>query len=91
VDRLDQPEEALSAELDRVECILAQKDAEIRRLKSELELRGLYVEQLHAALEAQASELAALDDRLQRLEPAESAVDPWRTLLRLPIRVKKAS
>jgi chromosome segregation ATPase len=90
VDRLDQPEEVLSSELDRLESILAQKDAELRRLKSEMDLRALYLEQLHAAIDAQAGELAALDDRLRRLEPAESAVKPRRSFLSLAIRVKKA-
>ena len=88
VDRLDQPEEPLSAELDRLESILAQKDAELRRLKSEMELRGLYIEELHTALEAHASELAALDDRVRRLEPPGVAAQPRRWLLPLSIRVK---
>ena len=88
VDRLDQPEETLSAELDRLESILVQKDAEIRRLKSEMELRGLYIEELHAVLEAQASELSELDDRLRSLEPTEVPARPRRGLLPLSIRVK---
>ena len=88
MDRLDQPEETLSAELDRLESILVQKDAEIRRLKSEMELRGLYIEELHSALETQGGELAALDDRVRRLEPPEAAARPRRWLLPLSIRVK---
>ena len=90
MDCPDQPEEVFSAELDRLESILAQKDTEIRRLKSEMELRDLYMEELHTALEAQAGELAALDDRLRRLEPAEVTAQPRRALLPLSIRVKKA-
>ncbi len=89
MDRLEQSEEAFSAELDRLESVLAQKDAEMRRLKSELDLRDLYLEQLHSAFDAQAAELAALGDRIHRLEPAESAAEPRRSLLPLPIRVKK--
>ena len=88
MDRLDLPEESLSAELDRLESILVQKDAEIRRLKREMELRGLYIEELHSALETQGSELAALDDRVRRLEPPEAAAQPRRWLLPLSIRVK---
>lgn len=90
MERTDQPEEGLSAELDRLESILAQKDAEIRRLKSEMELRDLFIEELHGALEAQAGELAVLDDRLRRLEPATVPAKPRQSLLPLLIRVKKA-
>ena len=68
VERLDQPEDYYSSEPDPPESIVDQKDVEIRRLKSELELRELYMEELHTALAAQATELAALDDRLLRLE-----------------------
>lgn len=89
VERLDQPEEVLSAELDRLESILTQKDAEIRRVKSELELRELYIEELHTALDAQAIELSAMDDRLRRLEPAVIAAQPRRGLL--PIRLKNVA
>ena len=83
MDRLDQPEEVFSAELDRLESILAQKDAELRRLKSEMELRDLYIDELHTTLKAQAGELAALDDRLRRLEQADVAAQPRRGLLPL--------
>lgn len=86
MERLDQPEEVLSAELDRLEAILTQNDAELRRVRSELELQELYIEELHTALEAQAGELSAMDDRLRRLEPAELAAQPRRGLL--PIRLK---
>jgi len=89
VERLDQPEEVLSAELDRLESILNQKDSELRRVKSELELRQLYIEELHTALEAQAVELTAMDDRLRRLEPAVVAAQPRRGLM--PIRLKNAA
>lgn len=89
MERLDQPEETFSAELDRLESILVQKDAEIRRLKSEMELRGLYIEELHTVLEAQASELDELDRRLRRLEPTDGPAQPRRALLALSILVKK--
>lgn len=90
MDSLEQPDEVFSAELDRLESILSQKDSELRRLKSEMELRDLYIDELHSALEAQAAELAALDDRLRRLEPAAEAVPPRRTLLSVLNRVKKS-
>ena len=89
VERLDQPEEVFSAELDRLESILNQKDSELRRVKSELELRELYIEELHTALEAQAVELTAMDDRLRRLEPAVIAAQPRQGLM--PIRLKDAA
>ena len=84
----NQSEEAFSVELDRLESILTQKDTEIRRLKSESELRDLYIDELHVALEAQAAELAALDDRLRRLEPAPAAAQPPRGLFQLRRRPK---
>jgi hypothetical protein len=89
VERLDQPEEVFSAELDRLESILNQKDSELRRVRSELELRELYIEELHTALEAQAVELSAMDDRLRRLEPAVIAAQPRRGLM--PIRLKNSA
>lgn len=89
VDRLDQPKDFYSSEPDPPESTLDQKDAEIRRLKSEMELRDLYMEELHTALAAQATELAALDDRLLRLEPADVAAQARRALPLPLIRVKK--
>lgn len=65
----DEPEEILAGHLDRLESILAQKDAEVRRLRTELDLRQLYVNELHAVLNRQARQLQDLDKRVRLLEP----------------------
>lgn len=66
----DEPEEILAGHLDRLESILAQKDAEVRRLRTELDLRQLYVNELHAVLNRQARQLQDLDKRVRLLEPS---------------------
>lgn len=65
------------SELDRVERLLAAKESEILRLKTELALKTLYVEELQATLESQAREMEAFDARLRRME-ASAAVQAAR-------------
>ena len=60
--------EPLADDLDQLENILAARDTELRRTRTELELRNLYVAELHAALRRQAEEMEQLAARLQRLE-----------------------
>lgn len=55
-------------ELDRLEQVLAAKEADLQRLKTELALKTLYVDELQATLDAQARELEAFDARLQYME-----------------------
>ena len=50
-----------SSELDRIEQLLAHKDAELQRLRTELALKTLYIDELQATLESQARELEAFD------------------------------
>ncbi len=76
MDRLEQTEQPIPAGRERQDWNADQAEAEIRRLKSELELRDLYIEEMHAALSAQVNELAALDDRLRRLEPPGAQAIP---------------
>ncbi len=57
-----------SSELDRIERLLAHKDAELQRLRTELALKTLYIDELQATLESQARELEAFDQRLRRME-----------------------
>ncbi|MBS1871724.1 MAG: hypothetical protein JSU00_00820 [Acidobacteria bacterium] len=66
----DEPEEILAGHLDRLESILAQKDAEVRRLRTELDLRQLYLNELHAVLNRQTRQLQDLDKRVRLLEPS---------------------
>lgn len=72
----DEPEEILAGNLDRLESILAQKDAEVRRLRTELDLRQLYVNELHAVLNRQARQLQDLDKRVRFLEPCNMTPGP---------------
>ena len=58
----------MAAHLDRLEDILTAKDTELRRIRTELDLRNLYVSELHAVLRRQAAQLAELNERLQLLE-----------------------
>lgn len=55
--RVEPADELLNRHLDRLESILSQKDGEVRRLKTELDLRILYTKELHAQLQAQVVEL----------------------------------
>jgi len=66
--RVEPADELLNRHLDRLESILSQKDAEVRRLKTELDLRILYTKELHAQLQAQVVELTELDHRVRMLE-----------------------
>ncbi|MGC4053020.1 MAG: hypothetical protein QM757_27180 [Paludibaculum sp.] len=94
----DEPEEILAGHLDRLESILAQKDAEVRRLRTELDLRQLYVNELHAVLNRQMCQLQDLDKRVRLLEPGVPPPVPRPEVERpaLPsswtarIRIKKA-
>lgn len=65
----------LPDDLDRLEAILAHKDAELRLLHSELDLRQLYVTELHQRLEGQARQLLTLEERLTQLEAGAAARD----------------
>jgi predicted nucleic acid-binding Zn-ribbon protein len=49
---------------------LAEKDAEIARLSTELSLKEVLVEEMGRVLEAQAEALAKLEARIERLEAA---------------------
>jgi len=60
--------EPLADDLDQLESILAARDTELRRARTELELRNLYVAELHATLRRQAEQMEQLAVRLQRLE-----------------------
>ncbi len=68
------------AQLDRLSEVIAARDADLRRLKTELELRDLYIQELHAQLRRQA-------ERLEQLEQlARTALGPAR----LPARAAGA-
>ncbi|MBI5084786.1 MAG: hypothetical protein HZB13_09350 [Acidobacteria bacterium] len=79
----------MAAYLDRLESILTQRDGELQRLKTELDLRNLYVRELHATLEAQASALSTLEKRIRRIElgssPAGEATPPVMLRIKKPL------
>ncbi len=72
----EEPEEILAGHLDRLESILAQKDTEVRRLRTELDLRQLYVNELHATLNRQTRQLQDLDKRIRLLEARQTLAIP---------------
>lgn len=61
-------EELLGGHLDRLESAISSKDAELRRLRTELELRNLYVAELHAVLQKQARDLEDLSARVRSID-----------------------
>jgi uncharacterized coiled-coil protein SlyX len=60
--------ESLGDPLDKLESVVTAQDTELRRTRTELELRNLYVAELHAVLKRQAEQLEQLTRRLERLE-----------------------
>lgn len=70
------PAEPLAEHLDQLENVLTAQDAELRRTRTELELRNLYVAELHAVLKRQAEQMEQLAARLQHLEASRPAPRP---------------
>ncbi|MBI4893804.1 MAG: hypothetical protein HY821_24520 [Acidobacteria bacterium] len=68
--RLDLADEIMVQHLDRLEQIITERDTELRRLRTELELRNLYTAELHSSLKHQAAQLQELEARLSRCEAA---------------------
>lgn len=64
----DEQPDCFANELDRIERLLAHKDSELQRLRTELALKTLYIDELQATLESQARELEAFDRRLRLVE-----------------------
>lgn len=60
--------EPLGEHLDQLENVLTAQDTELRRIRTELELRNLYVAELHAVLRRQAGQLEELAARVRQLE-----------------------
>lgn len=66
--------EPLGEHLDQLESVLTAQDTELRRTRTELELRNLYVAELHAVLKRQAEQMEQLARRLERLEGGRQAM-----------------
>ena len=64
----DEQADTFGTELDRLERVLASKEAELQRLRTDLALKTLYVDELQATLDAQAREMEAFDTRLRQME-----------------------
>ena len=71
-------EEPLGTALDRLEAVLSQRESEIRRLKAELDLRNLYITELHEQLSEHVKTFQGLEARIQRLESAQTATMTMR-------------
>lgn len=61
--------EAMLEELDRLSAVIAAREAELRRLKNEVELRDLYIQELHAQLRRQAERLERIEELVRRALP----------------------
>jgi hypothetical protein len=70
---LESPEEPLGDQLDRLEAAVVARDAELRRLKTEFELRTLYMHELQSTIEAQARRLEQLEQLVKQIEEARQA------------------
>jgi chromosome segregation ATPase len=62
-------EELLLEQIERLSAAIAARENELRRLKSEVELRDLYIQELHAQLRRQAERLEELERRVRALAP----------------------
>jgi hypothetical protein len=67
------PDETLLMHLDRVESLVARKDAELAQLKTESELKDLLIKEMHSALGGQEALLRKLLSRIEDLERRLSA------------------
>ncbi len=65
--------ESLVTSLDRLAQAIAEKDAEIGRLSTTLNLKQVLIEEMGRVLEAQAAALDKLEARLERLEEASTS------------------
>lgn len=61
--------EAMLEELDRLSAVIAAREAELRRLRHEVELRDLYIQELHVQLRRQAERLERIEQLVRRVLP----------------------
>jgi uncharacterized coiled-coil protein SlyX len=61
------PEETLLEQIEQLSSLIAARDQELRRLRDDLALRDLYIEELHAVLRRQAERLERLENRFRDL------------------------
>jgi uncharacterized coiled-coil protein SlyX len=61
------PGETLLEQIEQLSSLIAARDQELRRLRDDLALRDLYIEELHAVLRRQAEQLERLEKRFRDL------------------------
>lgn len=65
------PEEPLLDPIERLSALIAARDQELRRLREDLAVRDLYIDQLHAMLRNQAERLERIEQRVRNLVPRQ--------------------
>ena len=66
------PDEAVFEQRERLSELIAVRDQELRRLREELGLRDLYIEELHAVLRRQAERIEHIEQRIRRLAAGDA-------------------
>lgn len=61
------PGETPLEQIEQLSSLIAARDQELRRLREDLALRDLYIEELHAVLRRQAERLERLEKRFRDL------------------------
>lgn len=64
------PEEPLLEQIERLSALIAVRDQELRRLREDLVLRDLYIDELHRILRQQAERLERLEEKIRRIAAA---------------------
>ncbi|MEJ5368021.1 MAG: hypothetical protein WHT08_06870 [Bryobacteraceae bacterium] len=64
------PEEPLLEQLERLSALIASRDQELRRLREDLVLRDLYIDELHRILRLQAERLERIEEKIRRIAAA---------------------
>ncbi len=58
-------------QIERLSALIRARDQELRRLREELGLRNLYIDELHAVLRRQAERIEHIEGRIRRLAAGE--------------------
>ncbi|MGQ9918104.1 MAG: hypothetical protein ACUVS7_11860 [Bryobacteraceae bacterium] len=64
------PEEPLLEQLERLSALIAARDQELKRLRADLVLRDLYIDELHRVLRQQAERLERIEEKIRRIAAA---------------------
>lgn len=69
--RSPNPEKPLLEQLERLSALIAVRDQELQRLREDLVLRELYIDELHRVLRQQAERLERIEEKIRRIAAAE--------------------